>query len=104
MIVQIARFQKLDARILRGHRVGFGVDPLYEDACEQKIGEDDDPLKAKSHAALQRGCDARMGDAAVGDGTPTETHAFPQHPPDLGDIRIGIRIIGATTDHQQQRL
>ena len=60
--------------------------------------------KPSRAACVERGVDARMGDAAEGDFGPAEAHAFPQHPRDFGDVGIGVGVVGAASDDDEQRL
>ena len=60
--------------------------------------------KPSRRGALERGIDARMGDAAVADLGPAEAHALPQHARDLGDVAVGVGVGGAAADHHEQGL
>ena len=71
---------------------------------EEEIREHDDAAKAEPRRALERRLDARMGDAAEGDLGPAEAHALPQHARDLGDVGVGVGVVGAAADHDEQRL
>ncbi len=53
---------------------------------------------------LQRGRDQRKGHPGVGRLAPAEAHPLPQHPRDLGDIAVGIRVGGAAPDNDQHGL
>src|ERR1043166_6820035 len=44
MVAQIRRLDELDRGMPRRDGVGLGIDALHQDAGEEKIVEDDDPL------------------------------------------------------------
>ena len=104
MVAQIGGFEEFDAGIFGGGFVGPVIDALDQDAGEQEVGENDDALEAQLHGAFQARIHQRRGDAGIGDLGPAEAHAFPQHAGDLGDIGIGVGIVGAAPHHHQQGL
>ena len=61
MIIEIARLDELDIWMLRGDRIGLGIDPFDEHACKQKIREHNDTAIAKPRHMLKRGFDKREG-------------------------------------------
>ena len=88
----------------RGDRVGLGVDALDQHAGEQEIREHDDAAEAEPRRAVERRVDPRMRDAAERRLGPAEAHALPQHAGDLGDVGIGVGVVGAAADDDQQRV
>src|SRR6266852_3626385 len=104
VVAQIRRLEELDLRMNRGDAVGGGVDALHQHAGEEEVREDDDAAEAQAQDALERRLDQRRGHAAERRLGPAEAHALPQHARHLGDVRIGIGIVGAASDHEQQRV
>src|SRR5919106_2218600 len=102
MVIEIAGLDELDLGMPGGHLVGLGVDAADQDTREQEVRKHDDPAKAQPGRTVEQGIHARMSDAAVADLNPTEARALPQHARNLGDVAVGVRIGGATTDHGEQ--
>ena len=102
MVVQIGRFQNFQIGMGLGRFLRLGIDPLDQNTGEQKIGEDDDATEPQPRHPCQGLIHQRIGDAGKGDLGPAETHAFPQHARHLGNVGIGVRVIGAAPNHQQQ--
>ena len=102
VVVEIARLEEFDLRMLGGGGIRPIVDATHQDAGEKKVGEHDDALEPQPHGMGQTGIDQRIGNAAEADLGPAEAHAFPQHTGDLGDVGIGIGIVGAAPDDHQQ--
>jgi hypothetical protein len=48
--------------------------------------------------------DARLRDAAIGYLGPAEAEPLPQHAGDLRDVRIGVGVVGAAPDDDEQRV
>ncbi len=98
MIAQIERLDELDlGKAGRGH-IGLGIDALHQNAGEQEIREDDNATKAEPGGAVERRVDSGMGDAAERRFGPAEPHPLPQHAGDLGDVGIGVGVIGTAPD------
>ena len=104
MVAQIGRLDELDLGKPPRRRGARSVDALYQDAGEQKIRKDDDAAKPEPCGMGQRRVDARVGDAAERGLGPAEPHPLPQHARDLGDVGIGVGVVGAAADDDQQSL
>ncbi len=78
--------------------VGEAIDPVDQDAGEQEIRKHDNAFVAKTRDMLEAGFDQWEGDARIADLTPAKAHAFPEHPGDLGDIGVRIRVRRAAPD------
>ena len=103
MRAEIVGRQELDVAVEARHFLRLLVDALDEDAVEQEIREHDDAPETEAHGARQAIVGARMGHARIGHRRPAEAHAFPQHARHLGDVRVGVRIVGAAPDDHEQR-
>ena len=60
--------------------------------------------KAEPRGAVERRLDQRRGDAAERHLGPAEAHALPQHARELGDVGIGVGVVGAAADDEEQRV
>ncbi len=98
MVVQIAGLHELGIGIGRRNLVGEAVDPVDQDATEQEIGKDNDPLESKPHDMLKTGLNQRECHAGIANLCPAEAHPLPQHPGNLRDVGIGVRIRRAAPD------
>ena len=104
MVVQILGLDDLDLRMRRLAGFGVRVDSLDQDSGEQEVREDDDPPIAEPDGVPQPLVDQRVGDPGIAHLRPAEAHALPQHSRHLGDVGVGVGIVGAAPDHHQQRL
>jgi len=104
MVVQVSRLDELDPRMAGCDLIGVVIDALDQDAREQEIREDDDPLVAHPRAVLQRRFDQREGNAGIAHFAPAKAHAFPKHAHHFSDVGIGIRVRRAAPDDTQQRV
>ena len=104
MIAQIAGLDELDLGMARGGLVGRGVDAFHQNPGEEEIGEHDDAAKTHARGAVERGVDARMGDATECRLGPAETHPLPQHARDFCNVRIGVGVVGTAPDDDEQRV
>jgi hypothetical protein len=97
------RLQELDSRVPRRHRVDRVEDPAHQHAGEQEIGKHDDAAEPETRRAIERRADARVCDAAERRLGPAEAEPLPQHARDLRDIRVGVGIVGAAANDNEQR-
>ena len=104
MVVEIGRLDEFDVGIFRRHLVGLRIDPLDQHAGEQEVREDDDALVAELGGMLETGTDKRERDTRVAGLAPAETKTLPEHPHDLGDVGVGVRIGCTATDDHQHRV
>ena len=104
MVAQIGRLDELDIGKPPRRRVARSVDALDQDAGEQEIRKDDDAAKPEPRGMGRRRVDARVCDAAERRLGPAEPHPLPQHARDLGDVGVGVGVVGAAADDDQQRL
>ena len=102
VVVQVARLDELQARVLGCHFIGLIVDAVHQNASEQKIGEHHDPLEPQLGALFQSRHDQREGNARIGRFRPAKAQAFPQHAGDFGDVAVGVGVRGTATDNYQQ--
>ena len=101
MIIQISRFHEFGCGMRRSNLVGKAVDPIDQNPRKQEIGEHDHALEAKLHDMFKTWLDKREGHTGIADLGPAETHPFPQHAGNLGNVRIGIGVGGAAPDHDK---
>ena len=101
VVFQIVGLENLNLGMAQGGFIGSRVDALHQHAGEEEIGKYDDTLEAELGGAVERGADLGVGDAGEGDFGPAVAEAFPQHARQLGDIAVGVGIVGAAPDDQQ---
>src|SRR5215207_10531968 len=82
----------LDAWVQRGERLALLADSLLEDACKQKIGENDDALRAEPAAALKAVSYVRRGHANVRTLDDRVRAALVEEAGYLGEVRVGVRV------------
>ena len=104
VVVEIFRLEEGDSGVGGGDRIGLGIDTLHQHAGEQEIREYDDARKAELDRMFKAFADSGVGDAAIGGFGPAKPHAFPQHPGDLRNIGIRVRVIGSAADHEKEGL
>ena len=104
MIVQIPRFDELNIRVLRRNFVGKTIDAVNQNSREQEVREDDDTLESKLRYALQTRFNQRKSHTGIPGLRPTKTHAFPEHPGDLGDVGVCIGITRTPPNNNETRL
>ena len=73
LCVEIRGLDKLDVRVSGRDRIGVVVNPLYEDAGEQEIRENDNAPEPELCRMFQAGLDERKCDAGVADFAPAES-------------------------------
>ena len=104
VIAQIARRQEFNVRMVGRHDVGVLPYPAHQHAGEEEIGQHHHAAEAQAHHMTESRFNQWERDAGINGFTPAKAEAFHQHPRDLGHIRVGIGIRGATADHHQQRV
>ena len=101
MVVEIACLDEFHLWMGRGDLVGEAVDTVDQNAGEQKVGKHHNALETKLDDMFKAGLDKREGHAGIADFGPAEAHAFPQHPGNLGNVGICVRVrCTAADDHE----
>ena len=93
--------QYFQFRMTQAQFFGGGVNPFDQNAVEQKIWQYHQPFKTEAGGGAQAICNPGPGCARVTHQRSAETQAFFEHAGQFGDIRVGIGVRGAATDHHQ---
>ena len=101
LVIEIVGLDELDVRMASRDLVGEVVDAAHENAGEEEIGENDDPLVAKAGGVFEARFHEREGHPGIANFAPAKAHAFPKKAHQFVDVRVGIRIGCATTNHHQ---
>ena len=104
MVAQIGRLDELDFGKAHRDLIGLRIDALDQHAGEQEIRKDDDAAEAEPRGPAERRVDTRVRDTAIRRLAPAEPHPLPQHARDLADVRIRVRVVGATPDDNEKRV
>ncbi len=78
VVVEIGRLDDLDVGEFLCRFIGGGIDALHQNAGEEEIGKDDDPLVAEPGCMLERGRDEREGDAGISRPRPSHSPCPPR--------------------------
>ena len=101
VIIEIPGLHEFNVRMRRRNFVGETIYAVDQNSREQEIGKDDNTLETKLHHMFKTWLDEREGHAGIANLGPAKPHPLPQHPRDLGNVGIGVRVRGAATnDHK----
>src|SRR6185437_12581759 len=102
MVAEIGGLQELDLAMVAGDPVDRGINALHQHAGEKEIREDDDAAEAQPDHAPQSGLDQGICHTAERRLHPAEAQPFAQHAGELRYIGIGVGIVGAAPDHEEE--
>ena len=92
MIIEITGLEKLDVRISLSNNIGKAVNAFHQYTCEQEVRENDNAFVSQFGSMFEARFDERESDTGIAGLCPAKAHALPQHPHNLADIGVGIRV------------
>ena len=101
VITQVGGVDKVNIRMVVRNPFGVLPDAADQHSGKQKIGKHDDALEPKLHHMTQPGFHQWKRDSRINGFSPAEAKTLHQHPGDLGNVGIGVRVGGTTSDNHK---